>query len=369
MSDNILQAIDAIVGAISNKDCCCPGAGVGGTTGGQILDSDPPPDLGDPATDPPPTGFPDWPTYDTYKCKASNFVFEVVYETMVWVRNIETAAAGVGIGAAFGTWLMSNMGFWMTSYSLTYAGGAGLVGVILTSAPVWILEAIAVLLVALVVAAVGLGVLIYFQTVADALDKDAIVCALYNAQNVSEARTALSDAIADAVASITINPPYNVIESLIRETISGVIEHLLTNEFLGVLFTDSDYVNAYTPTGAVDCSTCGGCALQIVHGSGTGSGAGYQDVDAVYISGGSYYRVQVDFKDGENYCSKTITSITLLSGGPMVPQGSWPGVAHLVDASGVIHHFNTLGEVSNEPDIKLLWTDSQNSYSIRINYA
>jgi hypothetical protein len=263
----------ALSGAVNNvasacnmcgqAPCVCPGGQT--RPGDQILDTDPAPDLGDPNADPPPDGFDTWQDYDDYKCMAANFIYDSVYQFFAWVAGLQSALAGAGAGAATGTLILALINSLIAGFAASYVAGgafagATLAGAVLFTAPAWIVEAIVVLVIAMIVTGVGLGVLALFQAMVDELDQETIVCDLYLAQSVSEARGVLSTAIGDAIATFAIDPPYNSIEELIRATMSQVIGHLLSNAFLNQLFQESEYVNAYT--GDVDCSGCGEACLQ-----------------------------------------------------------------------------------------------------------
>ena len=294
---DILQALNQVIEAINDLETTvstgqtvvncspdvtvnCGGSGINGggningpslgapRPGTPVIDTDPSPDL-PPTTDPPPAGFETWEEYDEYKCKAANALFDSCLGWFRFLGGLNAGAAGATAGAVFGTWLLAQISAALAAAAATtVAGGfavtsalsaAFLVG-FLASAPAWVIGAI-VAAIAGITALVGVGFLIVFDSLADDFEakREDVVCQLYDAQTVEEARGYLSTALNDSLNSFVIDPPYDTFEAIIRNVGSTVLGYMLPNSFVNQLFEPSSTVEAYTAA-QIDCENCNECA-------------------------------------------------------------------------------------------------------------
>lgn len=239
--------------------------------------------------------------YSGYKCKAANFIFDSIFNGLVYLGGLSTLGAAVGAGVSAGTWLLSVM-VASSSYS-TVLGGA----IIWTMVAGWEI-AIFVAAIAAITAVFGLVILEIFADLADELlqDKEDIICDLYDAQTVDEAQTVVSDALTTSITNFVISSPYNSIESLIRSTLSSVIGTFLPNTLFNKLFQDDPTVHDYTPSYTACCN----CEHSIPYGTLVSDDGSDIQISATPWSGG--YRAHITFFD---QCEPaTITGHSLISG-------------------------------------------------------
>lgn len=175
-----------------------------------------PPDStqGDPDVDPPPEGFATWEEYFTYKCQAAHFIWELERKNMVMIKNFE----GVALVA-----------------SIVGPSAAGILGVLpaaMTPAG-WILFVGSIVAIGVVAAAS----FVYMDQMIDwwDLNKQTIICSLYNSGSSVEAVTALSGLLEDAIQAIVawgvLGPVAGEISGLLSTAFSqlagnGIVEPL-----------------------------------------------------------------------------------------------------------------------------------------------
>lgn len=316
-NDNQLLSFDQIIVAINNlaskldemitaqKECCGKGSGGGGCGGcgggnGQTTD-DPPTGGQNPVEPGNPVGaggggLPDnWTgtqaEYDAWKCKAANFVYYAVYNSLVYLGGLSTAAATIGAGAAFGSWLLSSIS--AGTIALAFAGGA----ISLALLPGWVLGLI-VAAIAGIAALAGASVMIVFAWIANELDtiKEDVVCSLYNAQDVDEARQALIDHLTDVVTNFAIDPPYDTFEGIIRTGCQTVIDNLVSNQLINPLFQKTITVEMWEEDDipCTDCAETGSYTVALGTET-TENPSNPIDIDPAFIGVESCLEVMINF--------------------------------------------------------------------------
>jgi len=237
---------------------------VGRPIDGGIVDSPAAPPLGDPEVDPPPGGFDTWEDYNGYKCKAAQFLCDSQAEWFIWFHKQAPELQGLLAGAVAAS-LLEEMGILTQTAIIAMSESAGvlgtesfIVGAELALFPVFVQTTIVVAVAGVVVLA-GVGVLYYFRAVAEELisRRDEIVCALYGAQDIDEARAILVDYWTEALVDIVIDPPYEEFDEAIRSCISFVLSYSFPNSFLNLLFEQSQFVTRYDAPESL-CGSCGG---------------------------------------------------------------------------------------------------------------
>lgn len=279
-NDDILQGLNQLIKAVN--DLVIPmgqnqGGGCGpvstdclGDPDGSVVDTDPSSDQGDPEVDDPPDGFDSWEDYFVYKCKAANMLIDACEWFFRFLGFQNAAAVGITAGAAFGAWLLGQIGAALAAASIaTTAGGftvttaltAAFTALFMSSAPAWVLGLIVAAIASVTVTA-GVGFLIVFDAMADdfAAKKNDLVCQLFVSETVEEARDVLSTALSDSAASFVIDAPYDAFEAAIRAVTSTIISWMLPNSVLNRLFEASDLVEGYTVE-TVDCGMCVECPV------------------------------------------------------------------------------------------------------------
>jgi hypothetical protein len=203
------------------------------------------PELGDPQTDPPPDGFDTWNEYYTYKCKAANKIIDDLITTCNNLSSIPGVVAGMSAGLLY-----------LVIQAAFFGGGAvaiaeGLIALGLASA-----AGVAIAITALVaIILAGIGGLAYFTALASALgsDKENLVCDLYGANSVEEARALLFASIDEAIATL------GGIDEFTSDQLNAVVTALLGTAVFNTLFEYNGSVSGYV--GSVVCGDCD-CSLQ-----------------------------------------------------------------------------------------------------------
>ena len=184
----------------------------------EIAALDDKPSVGVGEGEPPPT-YPSWPAYNAYKCKIANGIYDFVYQTCVAFKLNdvdEISQLGITSSAAMIAGVLAALGpvGWVT----------GLAGVAITA----------------VVTFIASGILIDFDDLSAILEinKSAIIQAMYDAKSTAEARSGFIRNMKNASPAE-----------------SGMVELLLQNRFLNVLFGNHPVPDGYQPS--VECGTCG----------------------------------------------------------------------------------------------------------------
>lgn len=202
--------------------------------------ADPAPDLEDPEVGVPPSDWEDWPTYDTYRCKAANKIADDWIQTLANMATLSGAAATIGalaLAAFFSTSLLSGV----------------LVGLMILGFSAF--TAAAVIIGALVLMVLsGAGLLAYFadlgQDISD--DKEALVCALYNAQSPSAAKSAVVSFTLSKAALISYDPGDD--DALFQAQLSSIVNALFNESVTNTLYELDETVDVYV--GDIDCDVC-----------------------------------------------------------------------------------------------------------------
>jgi len=236
-----LEAIAALTPTV-NVDVTCSACGTSGGGGcsscgvgaGPVVQPDPAPgqpDPGPPNPADPPSGYPieGNPPYDEYKCKAINFLLD---SYLSYVNNYTSLA---GILSTYSALVLSLMGI-----NLFFAPLSPFFTALLTAVSTGFLWSY---LLTVLPGLTGLAALFtsYHENLTDS--KDETVCLLYEAQDVSEARTILETWITDAL-------PVGMPESWV----SYHMDNLFPNNVLNILF--EFYAGADSYEGVADCSAC-----------------------------------------------------------------------------------------------------------------
>lgn len=208
---------------------CSGGGGCGGCNtcggGGDVTSVNDGPQVvqPDPNEDPPPDGFPDWNTYNSYKCQAANYVFDQYVGS---IRNW---------GGLFGL-----------TGGLTIAVIVGLL--LLTVPPVGltaILSALGILF------GIDVGLFANFTEVANDLEdnRDDIICQLYQSTDTGEAKTILTTETDEVIDNLDL-------PVLAAPALKSACSNILWNDNLKVLFERTVSILDYSAT--TDCSACEG---------------------------------------------------------------------------------------------------------------
>ena len=241
MSCDVQAGLEAIAEALrySGGGGCST---VGSPTFNCIVDLDNdqllgPPDAsqGDKGIDPPPEGFATWDEYFAYKCQAAHFIWEFQRKNMVMIRNFEGVALVSSIVAPVA------------------AGLAGVLPAVFTPAGFVVFVASIVAIGALAAAS-----WFYIDEMIDEWDanKEAIVCALYNAGTSVQAVSALANALEDAIQAIVTWGVLGPVSGEISALLSTAFSQLAGNGMVEPLFKSIAAVTSIT--GTVDCDTCEG---------------------------------------------------------------------------------------------------------------
>lgn len=233
---------------------------------------DPPgaPGLGNPATDPPPAGFDSWFEYNANKCRAANRIVDDLISTCNNLTSIPGVVSGLSAGLLY---LVIQAAFFASGEA---AIASGLIALGLASA-----TGVAIVITALVTIIVaGIGGLAYFASLASALTsiKATLVCDLYAAQSVEEARVSFYSDIDDAIAGL------ESITEFLSDQINKIVQALVGTAVLNTLFEPNELVAEYV--GTVDCATCEACDPDYIFTESTSGFSGSQD-DAITAGSGS----------------------------------------------------------------------------------
>lgn len=229
-----LGLINASIQAAGVLDGCCV------PVGSPPVDDAPP--LGDPDVDDPPEGFIDWPTYNTYKCRAANKIADDWIATLSNMATLGGVVATIGalaLGAFFSTSLLSGI----------------LVGLMILGFSAFTAAAIIIGALILMVLS-GAGLLAYFadlgQDISDT--KEDLVCQLFEAQSPSEAATIVIDFTLAVAALITYDPGDD--DALFQAQLSAIVTALFNSAVTNLLFELDEEINVYV--GTIDCDDCPG---------------------------------------------------------------------------------------------------------------
>lgn len=254
----IIPAITSLCscGAGGGAGCSC-GAGAGApATGGGTFDPPQapgqPPGGGGPGGGGTPPEYPSGGTpYSEYKCGAAAFVFDTIYNGLVYVAGLSAAAAGISAGVAFSNWLLASM----VAGGTAFTTGAGVV--VFAFVPGWVLAA-TVAAIAVVVVLAGSGVIAVFKDLADEviLDREQALCDLYDAQDVDAAKAVMSDVLTTAITNFVIQPPYDGFDAAIRSMFNSIIEYLMPNALFNSLFELNNDADGYDPLANCNCGNC-----------------------------------------------------------------------------------------------------------------
>lgn len=239
--DNLITALQQI--SSPSAGCGCGSAGAGSTdVGGSVSDwgdiNDPP----DPDT--PPDGFDTWTEYRTYKCDVATQILNNLISDIQWFKSVDLVSMTL-VGLALGL--------------LTPVPGD---------------EMFALLTVLIAISGLGAALL---DDAEDSLTNhyDDLLCALYQANNASQAETDFKDTLHDAIdteADNIANAAYlKLMFDLMTNFIS--INRLFDRDLLG---------EGSLPTG--DCSDCGVPQWwDCLNGTVVEYGESYVEVEAVAV--------------------------------------------------------------------------------------
>lgn len=284
-------------GGGGNTGCCCRCEN-GGTDGytRNIGQSQPVPSVYEP------TDTSDWGTLDDYrlyKCRYANELTNDLLDTLSSWRALSLGligAGGAGLAALFSTGT---------------AGGmiAGLIALGLTA------EAAVLTLVGLFIAlvAVGIGGFAWFEKLAITVDRDGLICRLYNAESDAAARLAIRDEFGSA-ANILVTD--GDIPQAATSVLLEIVDFLVPDELLVALF---EFVVDISDKISNDANVnCNNCSSVLIGTPNTGLRGVWYESDGVtrvteiysnrtYIikpydaSGFGYYEAEIAFADGRNF--------------------------------------------------------------------
>ena len=231
----LLVDIKGELGGIANaiKSKSCDGCGT---------ELDPPPgsNPGDPQTDPTPTDpdFPDWQTFEDYKCKAANYLADYWEKWMFDASIRDWDALSVGVLSV------------VVQEVIAISVGAGVVvaGVVISSG-ILVVAGLAIAIAAFIIG----GSAVDFADMGTAIQihKEDVICAMYNASDAAQARADVMQVLIDAGLTV----PEREIAELV-----------ITNRDLNKLFErDSDLDNSpYVPPYDCSCGESAAIPLPIV---------------------------------------------------------------------------------------------------------
>lgn len=198
------------------------------------------PVLGDPDVDDPPVGFVDWPTYNTYKCKAANKIADDWIDTLSNLATLGGVVATIGalaLGAFFSTSLLSGI----------------LVGLMILGFSAFTAAAIIIGALILMVLS-GAGLLAYFadlgQDISD--EKEDLVCQLFDAQSPADAKVIVTEFTLDRAELLTYDPGDD--DALFQAQLNAIVNALFNSAVTNKLFELDDEIDVYV--GDIDCDDC-----------------------------------------------------------------------------------------------------------------
>jgi len=236
---NLKTKLGEIVTAISNIRFPSGGGGSVGLPG----------DIGGPVLDEPPADVAEEPM-DDYACTAANYVWWYMNDVLLNLSALNNTRAGLTESVVL---------------VLLTASLAAIFSVV--GAPAGIISSVLMALVGVVVTIQNWYIFLYFEDLSNEFEagKDQLVCDLFNAakaNNPTGAKAAIDafiDAAVDGVVTIEhpevdIPAPYfGLFDASLRTICKALAGYYLLNKMFDF---DAD-VEAWTPTGAVDCTTCG----------------------------------------------------------------------------------------------------------------
>lgn len=216
----------------------------------------------DPATDPPPIGWPDWGGgewgYFGYKCKAANVMTLGLVETMYKLADLRNGSFQASTYTVTARNIEAELRRWMVSEALllVYYSPPPLASPMI-DAPIvqavrsWMAQSLANLFYPGVgVEDLDIFLLLRNDWITDRSDR---VCDLYNSESSSEARTAILDQIDTYFA----DSKYSGYSALSKSGAKSLLDAAITNDWLDLLWKKSSGVEGYTDSGAIDCGDCG----------------------------------------------------------------------------------------------------------------
>lgn len=257
---DLVESLEGIKQAIIDKEFsptinCGGGGGCSGGTG-SVIDSPAAPGQpslpGDgPGGYPPPD---DWEgtteEYKSHKCKAANFIYDSLYNSMIFIGSLYTAAGAISAGAALGSWLLASV----AAYS-----PIGVIGVSIFAVLTGWEVALIVGLVATASLVVGGSVLYVFIEAAEELEtrKQEFICALYTAKDPAEAAEAAGNILAEAIDVMDLSSgPLAGFAETARSLMSEVIEYFFPNTLMNHLFEETAEVLEYAGSDQALCNSC-----------------------------------------------------------------------------------------------------------------
>ena len=300
-NEDLTAALEAIAAAIGdsmpiiNITCgSCGSSGGCGCGGGGGAHG---PGVNGPGDQPPienvpgeiPHGFPDSPTYNVYKCKASNVLVLNLAELLYQIGSKENANL-----SQYTTYQAAGASLGIQTSLILYSGGVAPAGL-----AEWLTEQIMGFLWPYPSsAAVGLAI---FEGIRLELltDRAEAVCELYNADDTGEARDALETRIDGYIDSTSYT-------SEVKVKAKEMYKGLLSNAFLNRLFQKDSAINVYSDSSSIDCSECASGLVSCLFGEDVAQEVGEVDISSTPTSGGHY--VSIGFSEPTN------VTVSLLSG-------------------------------------------------------
>ena len=235
-------------------------------------------------------------SYSAFKCNAANYVFDSISLSIRTIGGLAGTAAGVGAGEVFGSWLLTTL----TALAATYAGVEAEAVFIFLFLTGWEI-ALVIAAIAAVTVIAGSAFIGTFVALADEFDsrKDTdIICELYNAQSIEDARSALSAVLSDSIAAFVISPPFDAFDTDIRSMLSTIIGYFIPDGLLNALFSNADTFAAltdYVSDNPIDCDCGGTLEYSCVTGTVSSSGENFVEVTALGPLGDGSYLAAIGF--------------------------------------------------------------------------
>lgn len=229
---------------MTSSCCCIPGSNFGQIPGlPPVGPSIPPPALPgvpdpiDPETDPPPEGFTDWDQFYLNKCQVANKIIDDLISSLHNLAGLEGLISGIAAGSLFlflNTSLLSGLLVGLIAFGFAAFDAAAIViGAII------------------LIAFAGLGGLAFFEVLANDIDKQQLVCDIYNGHTPQEIYNALK---ADLTTEIGGLPD---ITDLVSDQIVKLILACLNTSVTNMPFELHPELLGYISPDPIDCAVCG----------------------------------------------------------------------------------------------------------------
>jgi hypothetical protein len=319
-------------------DGCSGGCGCGSGSGaygpGTLGPDDSPP-----AVLPPegfPISFPDGPTYDTYKCKASNVLVLNLAELLYQLGGKKDTDL-----SQFTTYATAINSLQIQALLFYYLRGP-------IPAPLadWLGEKVAPYVWPYPAAAASDLTILQDIRIELLAEREEAVCDLFNASHTGGARDALETRIDGYIDATSYSAE-------VKADAKEIYKALLSNGFLGTLFSKDSKINTYSDVSAVDCEACGEGSYTIVIGEAQSS------------PGANPLTVKLIYSTFSGTCSPTLKRGTLINFSVPVTITSVTGLEGESACTGVVKYYLYPAEGAGGGDIYASNTPPSSTSGVR----